>query len=182
MSVATFDGLLALETLEGCKAELVDGACVVSPTPDGDHEDCISTVMRQIQAYAKVSMDASGMKGLRMPSGGGCPKNHVIPDITFAPRELRIFRGAPSWMDADGVAMVVEVTSTRPSDDRTVKRHCYARAAIPLYLIIDRDESRVLLYSDPAGEDYASGVSVPFGEPLQLPEPFAFALETAELL
>lgn len=174
------DRFLGLETPAGFKAELVEGKIVVSPTPDGDHQDAIDQIAFQVYRDSRVPMQQSGNSGLVLPRGGLRPKNHVIPDITFALRELRLFRGAPSWMEPKGVAMVAEVTSTRPYDDRLAKRHCYARAAIPLYLIVDRDESRVLLYSDPSEEDYASGVSVAFGEPLPLPEPFAFTLETAE--
>ncbi|WP_042427226.1 Uma2 family endonuclease [Streptacidiphilus anmyonensis] len=175
------ESFLALETPAGFKAELVEGKIVVSPTPDGDHEDCISTIIRAVLTTSKVPMDASGNKGLKMPAGGS-PKNHVIPDITFAPRELRLFRGAPSWMPSDGVAMVVEVTSSRPSDDRTVKRHCYARAGIPLYLIVDRSEGQVLVYSGPSDGDYLHGATVALGESLPLPEPFGFALETSDFL
>ena len=56
----------------------------------------------------------------------------MIPDLTFARRELDIFLDAPPWMPADGVAMVVEITSSQPGRDRDAKRHAYACARIPL--------------------------------------------------
>nr|WP_152627165.1 Uma2 family endonuclease [Streptacidiphilus melanogenes] len=173
------ESFLALETPRGFRAELIEGRILVSPPPDGDHQDIIELITHQVYRRALVSMQQSGNTGLKLP---GSPKNHVIPDITFAPRELRLFRGAPPWMASDGVAMVVEVTSTRPSDDRTVKRHCYAQAAIPLYLIVDRTEGQVVLYSGPSGDDYLHGTTVAFGESLPLPEPFGFALETSDFL
>ncbi|WKX71273.1 Uma2 family endonuclease [Streptomyces sp. XD-27] len=176
------EDFLALETPEGFKAELIEGEIVVSPTPDGDHEDHISTITRQVLRNSATDMDASGTKGLLLPRGGLCPKNHAIPDITFAPRDLRLFRGAPSWMPCDGVAMVAEVTSSKPERDRIAKRHCYARGGIPLYLLVDREEGMVTLLSEPASEDYTEVHSAAFGKTITLPEPFAFELDTADFV
>jgi Uma2 family endonuclease len=174
------DYFLALETPTGFRAELIEGEIVVSPAPDGDHEDYVSTVNRQVMRHSATDMDCSGNKGLKMPSGGSCPKNHVIPDATFAPRELRLFRGADSWMPPKGVAMVAEVTSSKADTDRITKRRCYALASIPLYLLVDRQEGTVTLFSEPLDGDYAETHAVPYGEPLPLPEPFAFDLETSD--
>jgi len=174
------ESFLALETPEGFKAELIEGEIIVSPAPDGDHEDVIELIVAQMYDHSKVRMQYSGNKGLRMPSGGRCPKNHAIPDGTFAPRELRLFRGAPSWMEPDGVALVVEVTSSRADLDRIAKRHCYARAGIPLYLLVDREQGIVVLHSDPADEDYADAHSTAFGKAVPLPAPFSFDLETSD--
>lgn len=175
------EGFLALDTPEGFRAELIEGEIVVTPPPDGDHEDYISAIAKQVIRRSEADMDFSGNKGLKLQSGGGCPKSHVIPDGTFAPTELRLFRGADPWMPCDGVALVVEVTSTRATVDREDKRRCYARGGIPLYLLVDRDESSVTLFGEPEGEDYSQRCSVSFGKSLTLPEPFAFDLETAAL-
>ncbi|MEU4209698.1 Uma2 family endonuclease [Streptomyces sp. NPDC026206] len=174
------DYFLALETPEGFRAELIEGEIVVSPAPDGDHEDYLSTLVRQVLRRSRTDMDCSGNKGLKLPRGGQCLKNYGIPDATFAPRELRLFRGAPTWMSCDGVSMVAEVTSSKAHRDRVTKRHCYALAGIPLYLLVDRDEATVTLFSEPAGGDYAETHSVPYGKPLPLPEPFDFDLDTSD--
>ncbi|WP_372503230.1 Uma2 family endonuclease [Streptomyces rhizoryzae] len=67
--------------------------------------------------------------------------------------------------------MVVEVTSSNPDHHRVAKRHCYARAALPPHLLIDRDTSAVTLLSDPTADDYTAHTTVPFGKPLPLPPP-----------
>lgn len=74
------------------------------------------------------------------------------------------------------------MTSTKPKADREVKRHCYARAGIPLYLLVDRDVSSVSLFSDPEHDDYRERRTRPLGKPLPLPEPFAFDVDTSDFL
>ncbi|MFB4314451.1 Uma2 family endonuclease [Actinomadura sp. 21ATH] len=176
------EGFLALETPEGFRAELIDGEIVVTPPPAGDHEDTIDLIAEQVYTKAAVRFSFSGHKGLLLPSGGKCPKAHLIPDGTFAPRESRLFRGAEPWMPPDGVVMVAEVTSSRPEVDRGAKRHCYARALIPFYLLVDQEEKQVTLFSEPERDDYHQAVWAPYGKPLTLPEPFDFELDTSEFV
>ncbi|MEV4556476.1 hypothetical protein AB0K51_05710 [Kitasatospora sp. NPDC049285] len=51
----------------------------------------------------------------------------------------------------------------------------------PLYLLVDRQRNAVVLYSHPAGGDYAASNAVPVGDPLPLPKPFGFDLATERL-
>lgn len=176
------EGFLALDTPEGFRAELIEGEIVVTPPPDGEHEKYISRIVRQVIKRSSTEMDFSGNKGLRLRSGEASPKNHVVPDVTFAPLERDLFGGADSWMPCDGVAMVLEVTSTKPKADREANRRCYARGGIPLYLLVDRDAASVTLFSDPEKDDYRELCTRPFGKPLTLPEPLAFDLESTDFL
>ncbi|UNO41129.1 Uma2 family endonuclease [Streptomyces sp. MST-110588] len=176
------DYFLDLELPEGFRAELIEGEIVVAPAPDGEHEDCLSTLIRQVLRKSATDMDVSGNKGIKLRTGARPAKDHVIPDATFAPRELRLFRQAPRWMRSEGVAMVVEVTSTRPEGDRIWKRHSYARAGTPLYLLVDRDEDTATLFAEPSGDDYAVLHSALFGKPVPLPAPFSFDLDTSDFL
>ncbi|MFE1440799.1 Uma2 family endonuclease [Streptomyces sp. NPDC058739] len=176
------EGFLALDTPEGFRAELIEGEIVVTPPPDGDHEDYIGLILEQVFERSQTRMQFSGHKGLKLGNAVGSPKDHVIPDGTFAPRALRLYRGADSWMPSDGVAMVLEVTSSRPKADRETKRRSYARAGIPLYLLVDREASSVTLFSDPEGDDYRRLCTLSFGKSVPLPAPFSFDLETADFL
>ncbi|MGZ3098848.1 Uma2 family endonuclease [Streptomyces sp. H72] len=176
------EGFLALDTPEGFRAELIEGEIVVTPPPDGDHEDYINLIVKQVIRRSRTDMDFSGNKGLKLRSGGACPKDHAIPDGTFAPTDLRLYRGADPWMPCEGVALVLEVTSTRPQADREAKRRCYARGGIPLYLLVDREASSITLFSDPEKDDYREHRTRPLGKPLALPAPFDLDLDTTDFL
>ncbi|MEU5024865.1 Uma2 family endonuclease [Streptomyces milbemycinicus] len=176
------EDFLALDTPEGFRAELIEGEIVVTPPPDGEHETCISRIVRQVIRKSATDMDVSGHKGLTVPRGGLCVRNHVIPDVTFAPVEQDLFREAESWMPCEGVSMVVEVTSSKPDRDREAKRHCYANGGIPLYLLVDREKGSVTLFSDPEKAEYQEAATVSFGKSIGLPAPFSFSLETADFL
>ncbi|MEU5592406.1 Uma2 family endonuclease [Streptomyces sp. NPDC020298] len=173
---------LALDAPEGFRAELIEGEIVVTPPPDGDHEDYIGLIVSQVIRRSRTDMQFSGNKGLKLRKAEGCPKDHAIPDGTFAPAELRLYRGAEPWMPCDGVAMVLEVTSTKPKVDREAKRRCYARGGIPIYLLVDRDATEVTLFSAPEHDDYRERCALAFGRPVPLPEPFAFELHTTDFL
>jgi Uma2 family endonuclease len=94
------------------------------------------------------------------------------------------FAGDGEWSDPDGVLMAVEVTS-HDSDtnqrDRIDKRDGYAAAGIPIYLLIDRDDSTVSVYRRPEDGRYRSVTTLVFGDPVKLPAPVGFTLETEQL-
>ena len=47
--------------------------------------------------------------------------------------------------------MVIEVSDTTLQRDRILKKRLYARAGIPVYVIINLPKRRVELYTDPTG-------------------------------
>ncbi len=164
---------LGLDTPLGSKAEFIEGEIVVTPPPDGEHETAFSLLNRQFMRKAEAEFDLSGNKGLITPKG------RFIPDGTLSP--VGHFEHADSWASAEGVLLVFEITSINPHKDREPKRRGYAAAGIPCYLLIDRGEGMITLFTEPDGEDYITQTKVEFGKAIDLPAPFSFALDTAPL-
>lgn len=106
--------------------------------------------------------------------------------VELAPADavIRLLAGQGEWADPDGVLMTVEVTS-HDSDtdrrDRKEKRDGYAAVGIPVYLLVDRDECMVTVYSEPMNGKYLSRKSHPYGETVTLPDPVGITLATEEL-
>ncbi|CAL9433950.1 hypothetical protein SUDANB2_02097 [Streptomyces sp. enrichment culture] len=176
------DWFVRLDTPEGFRGELVEGEFVLTPLPDGHHEHCISRLTRQLLLRSEPDVEFSANKGLKLGNAPGCAQDHVIPDGTIVAGAPRHFRGAPGWMPCAGVTLVLEVTGARPEIDRVAKRRCYARGGIPFYLLVDRDAGAATLFSEPERDDYRRLATAAFGKSLALPEPFAFDLDTADLL
>ncbi|MFI0355806.1 Uma2 family endonuclease [Actinomadura sp. 9N407] len=65
---------------------------------------------------------------------------------------------------------------TRPG----AKRRGYAAADIPLYLLIDRQQGKATIFSEPRGDDYTHSASVSLGEDLPVPAPLEGALPTSD--
>ena len=117
---------------------------------------------------------------------------HVAPldklyvlDLVVMPAEL-IEAADPETsapMDASGALLIVEITSKgNAREDRTKKYRAYARARVPMYLLLDRFDTRgamATLFTEP-NEDgtYKRSDPVPFGKPLLLPAPFDVTLPT----
>lgn len=174
------EGFLALDTPEGFRAELIDGEIIVTPPPGGRHERNIGRFVRQVARRSSADLDFGPNRGLVVPAAVQGPDSRVIPDGTFALAELDAFDDDESWSRPDRICLVLEVTSSHPERDRVNKRRGYARAGIPLYLLVDRGEQRVTLFSEPDEKDYGQTNSAPFGKGLALPEPFGFELDTSE--
>lgn len=177
VSVGEFEGLVdALP--EEFTAELINGRVIVVPAPDGDHDENVRRIAKQIYA-AVPGLWLYQERGLEIGSyrdGRARPDGVVAPDGHF--------RGQPSWADPSGVLLVLEVTSRRDTDaevDRTEKRDAYAATGIPVYLLVDRHHRQVVVHWAPSDGRYTHQSAVVFGEKLPLPDPFDLELETSEL-
>ncbi|WUC50836.1 Uma2 family endonuclease [Streptomyces sp. NBC_00554] len=161
---------------EGWRVELVEGEICVSPPTNGAHEEIVSELSEQFWDHDKGLGRYTGI-GLNIPGASGT--GHVIPDLATALKGS--FHDEEEWHDPSAVLLVAEVTSTSTADrDREKKIHGYARAGIPVYLLIDREEAEVTVYSDPSGDGYAKGPKHKLGLTVPLPAPLGFELDTKE--
>ncbi|WP_155059460.1 Uma2 family endonuclease [Streptomyces blattellae] len=162
----------------GWRVELIEGEICVTPPANGEHEEIVSKLNRQI--FRKDPDDFlftyTGI-GLKVP--GASETGNVVPDLVIAPEGS--FDDEQQWHDTLPVLLVAEVTSTSTADrDREKKIRGYARAGIPVYLLIDREEAEVVVYSEPSGDDYTQAPKCKLGLTVPLPAPFGFELDTAK--
>ncbi|WP_331281423.1 Uma2 family endonuclease [Streptacidiphilus albus] len=148
----------------------------VKPVPDGDHGEIVMWVLERCLVQ-RPELRLYPEQGLVTEAfGQGRPR----PDGALAPKGC--FKGRGEWSDASGVLMVVEVTSSRPENDRSAKPLGYAAAGIPVHLLIDRRRGDVVGHSQPQGGRYRDVHTTDgLGEQLRLPDPVGMVLDTGEL-
>ncbi|MFC5719003.1 Uma2 family endonuclease [Streptomyces gamaensis] len=166
---------LARTAPETVTLEFIKGKLEVKPVPDGDHGEIFIWLQDQCMQH-RPDLRVYPDQGLKVES---YRKGRARPDGALAPH--RHFRGRGEWSDPEGVLMAVEITSYDADTDRHDKRDGYAEAGIPVYLLVDRDDRSVTVYSDPQGGKYRSIENRPYGAAVKLPEPVGLTLETEEL-
>ncbi|WAZ22980.1 Uma2 family endonuclease [Streptomyces cinnabarinus] len=162
---------------KGWRVELIEGEICVTPPANGEHEEIVSKVNRQIirKDPDDFLFTYTGI-GLKVP--GASQTGNVVPDLVVAPEGS--FDDEKQWHETLSVLLVAEVTSPGTADrDREKKIRGYARAGVPVYLLIDREEAEVVVYSDPSGDEYGKSHKFKVGLPVPLPAPFGFELDTS---
>ncbi|MDT0456082.1 Uma2 family endonuclease [Streptomyces sp. DSM 41527] len=165
----------AIQHIKGERAQIVEG--VIEPvSPTWDHEAAAETIRDQIRARARELDCVTGAGNLDLPGSS----NWYVPAIAVVPAAAA--KGAGALLPADTL-LVVEVTSESNAEtDRAVKRRRYAEYGAPLYLLVDRQQRSVTVYSEPGELGYtrADGPH-PYGTTVRLPEPFGLELDTTGL-
>ncbi|MFE6227621.1 Uma2 family endonuclease [Streptomyces sp. NPDC057854] len=162
---------------KGWRVELIEGEIYVVPPAKGKHEKIVTELVEQVVARRtdKDLRNSTGI-GLYLPGANGIVR--VIPDLVIAPRDS--FDNEQEWHAPDAVLLVAEVASpSTASRDRVLKIRAYARAGIPLYLMIDREAGEAVVCSEPVGDDYAHTSVHKLGAEVPLPAPLGFTLDTA---
>ncbi|MEU6445057.1 Uma2 family endonuclease, partial [Streptomyces sp. NPDC047046] len=104
----------------------------------------------------------------------------VIPDLVLAPRGS--FADRQEWHDPAPVLLAAEVTSSSTAaNDRVRKIRGCARAGIPVYLVVDREADHILVRTRPSGDDYRQKTTYKIGDPVPLPDPVGFTVDSGEL-
>lgn len=162
-----------LELPEGYRAEIVGGQIAVAASPFGMH------------AYILLEIRDATMG--RLPQGHRLYENvtveepdgdRYIPDLALLPDAL--MRTRRQWIFAMGMCrLVVEVTSPGQEDRDYRKTVGYARAGVPVYLIVDQKRRRCVVYSEPEGDKYDRVTEVPFGKDVALPLEAPITIDTS---
>ncbi|MER7625007.1 Uma2 family endonuclease [Streptomyces sp. NPDC126503] len=170
----TFE-LFSAAAPKGWRVELIEGEIYVVPPANGEHEEIVSELTGQVRDHDKRLGRYTGI-GLTLP--GATDPVRVIPDLVVAPRGS--FDDPHAWHAPDPVLLVSEVTSAATAGrDRLQKIRAYARAGIPVYLLIDREADEAVVCSEPVGDDYAHKATHKLGTAVPLPAPLGFTLDSA---
>ncbi|MYV55047.1 Uma2 family endonuclease [Streptomyces sp. SID3212] len=163
---------------EGCKVEIIEGIITVSPGPSKDHNHTAELLQSSLYPVIPDGCGIYQTLGIAVPAGSGL----YIPDLVVIPRRLVL--GSDNLAQGDEALMVVEVTSRwNANHDRIAKVRGYAKAAVPLYLLLDPWHSgrpTATLYGEPEGGTYRVLASVQYGDKLTLPEPFGVDIDTGD--
>lgn len=170
-----------LDVPEGWRAEVDEGRICLVPPPHPHHSGIAAEVQRRLYANLPDELGVYQTLGVHV-----APLDKLyVPDLVVMPAELvdGADPEAGDPMDASEALLIVEITSKgNAREDRTKKYRAYARAGVPMYLLIDRFDTRgtmSTLFTEP-NEDgtYKRYEAVPFGKPLGLPAPFDVTLAT----
>ncbi|MER6565348.1 Uma2 family endonuclease [Streptomyces sp. NPDC001093] len=182
MSVEEFERIAefaAKETDDAVRFEFINGRIGVKKVPDGDHNTIVLWLMRQCM-QARPDLDLYQGQGLRVEQ---YREGRVRPDAVLVPEEH--FAGHGEWADPSGALLVLEVTSYDSDTDRRDRQEkpvAYGAAGIPFYLLVDRDDCTVTLFSDPdRGVGYRTTHKEAFGAKLLVPQPLGIELDTEKL-
>lgn len=160
---------------EGYKAEIVEGAVVVSPQRS-THWDIIELVLLQLkECFGRRARTKSDVL-IALPGH----RNGFAPDLLKLSDDAKLDE-AGRWSHRD-VEFVLEVISRETrNNDYDTKRRAYALAGVPVYLIADPYTGKCHAFGRPEGETYENELTVKFGEDLDLaPLGMSLRLETED--
>jgi Uma2 family endonuclease len=163
----------AMELPEGYRAEIIEGAIEVSPTARRSHGQIANRLRRALDRF----LDGTGY-ACHQDMNVVHKRKAWIPDVFVAPEDTEPYGDDDDMgVKADAVCLVVEVVSpgTRNQDrDRARKRREYARAGIPVYVLIDDYDGQgaVTLFTGPRPDraDWEDIHRVPYGTEVTISE------------
>ncbi|MFJ4816299.1 Uma2 family endonuclease [Streptomyces sp. NPDC088801] len=163
---------------ETVRLEYVNGKLEVKAMPDGNHRSIFMWLLRQCMQH-RPDLDLVPESGVKAEA---YRKGRARTDGTLVPVDH--FRGDGEWSDPGGSLMAVAITS-RDRDtnqrDRIDKPLGYAEAEIPVYLLIDRDNHTLTVFSEPKDGRYQQISPHPWGDTVELPAPVNITLNTEKL-
>ncbi len=174
---------LADRMLETTRVEYVDeGVLLVMNPPGLEHRKIVSSIVTSInRAYkSPTPIDWSVYSNnfqWDLPDGNG---RFYVPDVVVVHPDARTREE-----ERAAIALVVEVTSPASPDtvlnDRETKPRQYAKAGLPLYLLVDQERGEWTLYALAEGwQRYQVAAGGKYGEQIPLPPPFGFEIATAD--
>lgn len=160
--------------VEGAPVELLEGLLITKMTKNPPHDTALDLTQNAI-----ADLLPAGWR-VRVQSAITTGDSEPEPDVSVVLGPAR--RYVKAHPRPKEIALVVEVADASLFEDRGRKARLYARARIPVYWIVNLQESEVEVYTNPKGarsraycqrDDYGIDESVPLiiegGEVGQIP-------------
>ncbi|MFD9104549.1 Uma2 family endonuclease [Streptomyces virginiae] len=164
---------------EGCKVEIVEGSIRVTPPAMNHHAYIASRIQSALHPDLPEEWGIHQRQSVLVPA---C-RALLTPDVLVLPSSVLVESGTEHYVPATHAALVAEITSpSTAAQDRIEKLFAYARAGIPLYLLIDPHATgspTIHLYGEPGDGKYRVLWAGTFGEVVPVPAPFDLALDTS---
>jgi Uma2 family endonuclease len=180
---------------DGTRVEIIGGEIFVSPGPRMQHNGIVNDIEDGLNLRRFADPDFRWRKFQTADLNLEQLSDGYVPDLVVLDRAVfdLVRRADLRHLAPDQVSLVVEVTSPStaaldraPGPRRTsdTKWNGCARTGVPFYLLVDRDPAiaRVLLFGEPdiGTGSYRKLRTWRFGEPVVLPAPFGFEIDTSE--
>lgn len=163
----------------GRRAELIGGRLLMSPTASFGHSLIVD---RLIEALWDVKQSNGWALHPNLGLYSAATRDRMVPDLMVTTRDAPLYD--QSHVYGHGVLLAAEVISPgSAADDTGVKPNAYARAGVPIMLLIDPlpETPVVTLLAGPTGARYETRTVAPQGKTLDLPAPFSLTIDTAAL-
>ncbi|MEV6396719.1 Uma2 family endonuclease [Streptomyces sp. NPDC051907] len=167
--------LLSMEVPDGYRAEIVGGNIVMSPWSRKFYSPIMRSIRSQLEPHAPRGHFVDHAPFLFAFPG---EERAYGPDIYGAAEAA--FEGDGRFVDGEALSFVCELTSssTRLVDWQD-KVPVYGRSGVPVCLLVDMAEETASVFWQPSDKGYLSRTTVPFGDKLHIPDPFACVLDTS---
>jgi Uma2 family endonuclease len=140
------------------KSELIEGEIICMNAQYSRHARIKSTLMFELE---------NALRAMNSNLSAWCEVSIHLSDDSMPEPDIVLtsYRGTGA-VPLDTVALIVEVADTTLDNDLGRKARLYARAGVAEYWVVNVEENRALLHTDPTQDGYAEQIDVSFGEPL----------------
>ncbi|MBT2675649.1 Uma2 family endonuclease [Streptomyces sp. ISL-14] len=172
-----------MERHPGYRVEIIGGHLLVTPSPDAPHARALTDLMIPFIAAGLHGSETAVLQnvGLWLPTGD---EDYAIPDLVVVDADIDDHFAENNAYDPVCFRLVLEVTSGNWKDDLKTKVAAYARAGVPVYVIVDRKHQRLHVLTGPDGDKYENHRPHAPGEIVTLPDSIGakVTLDVAEIL
>jgi Uma2 family endonuclease len=163
LSVAQYHGMINAGLLtEHDRVELLEGLLIAKMPHNPPHDATIHIIHSETQPRVPPGWS------IRIQSAVTLGKSEPEPDLALVRGDARRFLKAHPV--ARDIGVLIEVADSTIAEDRIVKGRIYARAFVPVYWLVNLQDYRIEVYTEPrtgrrprysARQDYGPGDVVP---------------------